>query len=341
MRLEVLRKLPKADLHCHLDGSIRTATILDLAREQGYSLPVDTVEELRPYVRVPKSCRSLKEFLECFDIFYPLLKNAPALERITYELLRDAAAENIRYIEVRFAPILQKDDGFPIPEVIEAVLRGIERGEQDFNIKARVIICLFRGTTLEDSMETVRYSSKYIKEGVCGIDVAGDESAYPLKDFLKPIDYALEEGLFVTVHAGEAGGPENVKQAVEAGAHRIGHGVALIKDPKLTEMIAKKQIPLEICITSNVQTQAVREYSEHPFLDLIEKGVVVTLNTDDRGISGIDLTYEYAKAVELGMGPATMKKVVYDGFKSAFASDEIINELIEAERENIEGLFNE
>ena len=106
-------------------------------------------------------------------------------------------------------------------------------------------------------------------------------------------------------------------------------------------MIAKKQIPLEICITSNVQTQAVREYSEHPFLDLIEKGVVVTLNTDDRGISGIDLTYEYAKAVELGMGPATMKKVVYDGFKSAFASDEIINELIEAERENIEGLFNE
>ncbi len=318
MNNEILKKIPKVDLHCHLDGSIRTGTILDLARAVGHKLPADTVEELRPYVRVPEGCRSLGEFLERFETFYPLLKNPQALERISYELLRDTSAENMKYLEIRFAPVLQKDEGFSIPAVIESVLKGIERGEKEFPVRCGVILCLYRGTTLEDSLETARSAVRYRDYGVCGVDVAGDESRYGLSDFRKPVEICREGGLSLTVHAGEAGGPENIKQALELGADRIGHGVALIKDPALMEEVAEKKIPLEICITSNVQTQVVEDYSEHPFLKLIDSGVRVTLNTDDRGVSGIDMTYEYSKALELGLSPEGLEQVILEGASAAF-----------------------
>ncbi len=328
---ELIKNMPKVDLHCHLDGSLRTETILDLARRQNYKLPADNVEDLRKFVRVPPWCRSLGEFLERFEVFYPLLKNAYALERSAYELCRDSAAENIKYLEVRFAPVLQKTDNFPIPEVIKAVLRGLKRGSKEFTIKTGIILCLYRGTPLEISLETVKWAKKLKNEGIAGVDVAGDESTYSLKKFEKPIHKCKKAGIPVTVHAGEAAGPDSIRAALDYGANRIGHGVALQDDKKLLKEVARKQIPLEICITSNVHTQVVKSYSAHPFRNFISTGVKVTLNTDDRGVSGIDLTHEYNKAYELGIKEDQLFSLALNGIEAAFLNS--------SEKENLEQNF--
>ncbi|MBN2408018.1 MAG: adenosine deaminase [Elusimicrobia bacterium] len=314
----IIARLPKVDLHCHLDGSIRTATILDLAKKQNYRLPASTVEELRPYVRVPLDCKSLGDFLKRFEVFYPLLTNSSAMERIAYELLRDCSAENVKYLEMRFAPVLQRTGELSIPEVTEAVIKGVLRGEKEFSIKCGIILCLYRSTSLEDSMETARCAVKYRKERVCGIDIAGDETRYPLDDFVKPVEFCKKEGINITIHAGEASGPQNIRKAVEMGADRIGHGISLIKDRKLMEEVASRQIPLEICLTSNVHTQVVEDYDRHPVRDFIKSGVKVTLNTDDRGVSGIDLTYEYEKALGLGISLEELGRIIEAGAESAF-----------------------
>ncbi|MFH1416546.1 MAG: adenosine deaminase [Elusimicrobiota bacterium] len=324
---ELLRKLPKTDLHCHLDGSIRTSTIIELAREQGYPLPADNVEELRPYVRVPLDCRSLGDFLARFEVFYPLLTNPAALERISYELMRDCSAENVKYLEIRFAPVLQKTDSFPISQVVESVLAGIKKGERDYPIRGGLLLCLYRGTLPEDSIETVGCAISLRENGVCGIDIAGDESRYPLEDFITPVKMAREAGVNITIHAGEAAGAEYIKEAVAMGANRIGHGVTLAEDPALMEELARKEVPLEICITSNVHTQVVKDYETHPFRKFVENGVKVTLNTDDRGVSGIDLTYEYEKASELGLSLEDIQGIMINGVEAAFLDKEEKEEL--------------
>jgi adenosine deaminase len=323
----LIKKLPKVDLHCHLDGSVRTATILELARMQNYKLPADTVDDLRRYVRVPLDCKSLGEFLNRFEVFYPLLTNSYALERIAYELCSYCASENVKYLEMRFAPVLQKTEQLPIPDVIESVLKGIRKGEKEFGIKAGVILCLYRGTDIEDSMMTAKCAVELKDKGVCGVDIAGDESRFPLKDFEKPIELCKNSGVNITIHAGEASGPESIKEAVDMGADRIGHGVTLQQDEILMKEIAEKRIPLEICLTSNIHTQVIEDYKLHPFKKFIENGVVVTLNTDDRGVSGIDLTYEYEKALEYGLKIAELKNIIMNSVDAAFLNDKEKNTL--------------
>lgn len=322
MEEKYLRRFPKTDLHCHLDGSIRTETVLDLANMQGYPLPADNVEDLRKYVRVPNDCNCLSDFLKRFEVFYPLLTNEYALERISYELCRDCASENVRYLEIRFAPVLQRTEELSIFKVITAVLKGVERGCKDYPIKCGVILCLYRGTSQEDSLRTAKCAIELRDQGVCGIDVAGDESKFPLRAFQKPIEMCKAEGMNVTIHAGEAAGPENIDAAIKMGADRIGHGISLIKDPALMEKVAEKGVPLELCITSNVHTQVVKSYDEHPLKRFIENGVNVTINTDDRGVSGIYLTYEFVKAVEMGITENMLIDVIINGVDAAFVPPE-------------------
>ncbi len=332
-----IRSLPKIDLHCHLDGSVRTQTMLDLALRQNYNLPADNVEELRKYVRVPPDCKSLSEFLERFNVFYPLLKTPYALERVTYELLRDCSYENTKYMEIRFAPVLQKTENFPVPEVIESVLKGLEKGTSEFDIKAGIILCLYRGSTPEEIKETAEWALRMKKYGVCGVDIAGDETSYGLSDFRETLDFCRKNEINMTIHAGEAGGPENIAEAVEMGALRIGHGVALAKDPNLREILIEKGIPLEICITSNIHTQVVDGYDCHPFKELHDKGVVITLNTDDRGVSGIDLTYEYNKAVELGLKVSDLADIILNGVEYSFQDEAKKNRMKEEFIKQIKG----
>jgi adenosine deaminase len=303
----LLLKLPKTDIHCHLDGSLRPRTVLELARGLGVKMPADTVEELTPFVQVAPTCRSLKEFLDVFHLLYPLLQNEKAVERIAYELVEDCAKENIRHVEVRFAPVLQETKTFSTDQVVEAVLRGLSRGFRDFKTTSSVIICLFRSHGPEQNRRAFETLKKFFKAdakpeepAVVGVDLAGDEARYPTMDYAAFYEEAKGLGIWTTCHAGETVGTKNLEAALALSVMRIGHGIHLMEDVKLMGEVVRRRVPLEIGISSNVRTKSVPDFESHPALSFHRAGVPITLNTDDRGIIGIDLTHEYEEALRLG-----------------------------------------
>lgn len=313
---ELLRRLPKADLHCHLDGSLRPATILELARRYKVKLPADNLKDLTPLVQVAPTCRSLKEFLDVFDLIYPLLRRPEAVERAAYELVEDCAAENIRHVEARFAPELQATAAFPTDEVVAAALKGLRKGFENFKTTSSVIICLFRSHGPKENRRAFETLKKAFKAdaspeepAVVGLDLAGDESRYPTAQYADFYQEAKALGIHTTCHAGETVGTENLKAALDLGVNRIGHGTRLLEDPRLTAEVVRRGVPLEIGITSNVRTKAVLDFESHPARAFHRAGVKVTLNTDDRGILGIDLTHEYGEASRLGFTLAELSRL--------------------------------
>lgn len=318
-----VHSLPKCDLHVHLDGSIRVGTIRDAANKMGVKLPTQDLKKLAKYVQAPPDCRSLSDFLGAFEVFYPALKDPEVLERISYELCEDAASENIRYMEVRFAPVLQVRAGFPMEEVVKSVLKGLKRGRRDFKIRAPLLLCCYRSEPPVTSIQTVNLALKFREDGVAGIDLAGDEAHFPVGERKKAFLIARKNDLPATVHAGEAGGVENIRFALDVlGARRIGHGVCLKEDPALLEKVKRKRIPLEMCITSNVQTQAVKEYDLHPFREYYDLGIPVTMNTDDRSVSNITLTSEIIRAIEYyQLSLEDIKRITLNGIEYAFISE--------------------
>ena len=296
---DLISGIPKVDLHCHLDGSLRVETIRDLALKLNHKLPTYDPEELSRYVQVCPGCRSLPDFLKTFDFFYPLLKNPDAVERITYELLEDASRENIVYLEMRLAPVLQTSDSFPMEEVIRSVIRGKETAEKSFPVKSGILLCVYRGTSEDAQTKTVELAEKFRDRGVVGLDLAGDESRYPASLYQAAFRKAREFRIPVTIHAGEAAGSESISKAMELlEARRIGHGIRLKDDPLLLRRVMDSGITLEMCPTSNVQTQVVESYEKHPLPQYYKEGVRVTVNTDDRGVSGIDLSHEWNIVME-------------------------------------------
>jgi len=330
---ELIKKLPKVDLHCHIDGSLRIRTIKELAELQGYKLPTYDEGELKKYVTVSRSCRSLSEFLERFEVFYPLLKDREAMKRITYELIEDAKKENIVYLEARFAPVLQSKEGLSMEDVLKAVLEGKKLGEENFGVKCGIILCVYRGESPESWYETVELAEKYKDEGVCGIDLAGDESKYPAKDFKEVFELAKKYNLNITVHAGEAAGAESIRWAIDIlGAKRIGHGVRLKEDRFLYERVKNAKIPLEMCPTSNIHTEVVPSYKEHPIKEYYDDGIRVTVNTDDRGVSDIDLSYEWEMCIDkIGFKLEDLLDMNINSIEAAF--------LDEDEKRRIEGFI--
>ncbi|MFA5778647.1 MAG: adenosine deaminase [Elusimicrobiota bacterium] len=319
---EVLKKIPKVELHCHLDGSVRTSTILELAKKQKVKLPTENVEELNKYVQVSPDCRSLTDFLQAFEFFYPLLQTPYAVEKIGYELCEDAASENIKYLEVRFAPFLQASENFKITDVVKICLDGLRQGSRDFKIGVGLILCCYRSNPEEANITTVELAKKYADYGIVALDLAGDETRYPTRDFAEPFVLAKKYKIPFTVHAGESAGAESIREAVELGASRIGHGVHLIDDTNLMEEIKEKEIPLEMCITSNIQTHVVADFESHPIKKFYDNGVIVTINTDDRSVSGIDLTNEYNVAVNrLGFDVSDLIKIIHNGINALFIPD--------------------
>lgn len=304
---DILQRLPKTDIHCHLDGSLRPKTVLELARSLKVKLPADTVAELTPYVQVAPTCRSLKEFLDVFDLLYPLLRNPASVERVAYELIEDCAAENIRHVEVRFAPSLQAHDKFRTDAVVEAALKGLERGLADFGTSSSVIICLFRSHGPKENRWAFETLKKFFdpkaslkRPAVVGVDLAGDEALYPTMEYADFYREAKSLGIWMTCHAGETQGTKNLEAALELSVQRIGHGTHLFDDKRLMAEVVKRKVPLEIGISSNVRTKSVPDFESHPVRAFHRAGVEITLNTDDRGILGIDLTHEYGEALRLG-----------------------------------------
>lgn len=316
---EALRRWPKAELHVHLDGALRPATMLELAREQGgIRLPADTPDALARAMLV-RHAQSLEEYLEKYTITLSVLQTAPALERVAYEFVLDKAAENVRYVEVRYSPLLHRP-ALTLAQAIEAPLAGIRRASAETGTKVGLIVCAMRTKPPAESLELARAAAEYRGAGVTAFDLAGAERGHPARDHRAAFEYAASHGMACTCHAGEGDGPHSIHQALhEVGAQRIGHGTRLGEDPALLEEVIARKVPLEMCLTSNVHTHVVSAVAEHPFRRYFEQGVVVTLNTDGPLTDGITLTDEYYLAhTALGLGPADLIRVVLNACESAF-----------------------
>lgn len=315
---DALRRWPKAELHVHLDGALRPATMLELARAQGVRLPADTPDALAKAMLV-RDAKNLEEYLEKYSITLSVLQSAPALERVAYEFIVDTAAENVRYAEVRYSPLLHRP-ALTLAQAIEAPLAGIRRGSIETGMRVGLIVCAMRTRPPAESLELARVAAEYHSAGVTAFDLAGAERGFPARDHRAAFEYAAAHGMACTCHAGEGDGPHSIHQALhEVGAQRIGHGTRLGEDPALLEEVIARKIPLEMCLTSNVHTHVVSSVAEHPLKRYFQQGVVVTLNTDGPLTDGITLTDEYFQAhAALGLSPDELARVALNACESAF-----------------------
>lgn len=327
---EHLRRIPKAELHCHLDGSVRPATLLELGREYRVPMPRNSAEELREFMLV-SDARSLEDYLQRFEVTVSVMQTAEAIERIAYELGADAAADGVRYIEVRNAPILNSRGRLEMGEALEAQIRGLERAEKEHGIIARSIVCSLRQLPPETSLELAQLAVAYKDRGVVAFDLAGGEAGFPASAHGDAFAYARKHNLAVTIHAGEGDGARSVRDAVhKCGANRLGHATRLIEDPELTQYVNDRRIGLEICLTSNVQTHAAKSYEAHPLREYFDRGMNLTLNTDNRLMSGTTLTDEYVYAAKkLDFSFDELCTIALNGFESAFLQWEQRVQLLE------------
>lgn len=328
---EFLRSLPKVLLHDHLDGGLRPATVVELAREAGYrALPSEDPEKLARWFHRGARRGSLPLYLEGFRHTCAVLQSEDALERAAFEMMEDMQADGVVYVETRFAPVFHTERGLHWDEVVSAVLRGLERGREAFGVGYGLIICAMRDMNL--SLEMAELAVDFRKRGVVGFDLAGEEGGFPPKKHIDAFHYIQRENFNITIHAGEAFGKESIWQAIQwCGAHRIGHATRLVEDmtrPRvrgavrlgyLAQYVLDKRIPLEICLTSNVDTGAVRSIREHPFGLLFREQFRVTLNTDDRLMSNTTMTNEFRIARRVfHLTLDDLEKVTINAMKSAF-----------------------
>ena len=316
---ELIGRLPKAELHVHLDGSLRPATMIELARKAKVVLPSYEVEPLRRFMLVDDAA-DLQDYLDRFDLTIPLLQTPEAVERVAYEMVEDAARDNVRYLEVRYCPHLSQRQGMTLDEVMQAELRGLARGERDFGVLARVINCSLRHYEPAVSVEIAECSVAFRDQGVVAFDLAGGEAGRPPGNHRAAFDVAAQGLLGVTVHAGEAAGAQSIADAVHlCHANRIGHGTRLYESPDLQAYIRDRQILIEANITSNVQTRAVRRASEHPVRAYFDAGLNVTLCTDGWLMAGVSLSDEYWLAhTDLGFSRVEIDQLILNGFAGAF-----------------------
>lgn len=334
-----IRAWPKAELHCHLDGSLRLSTLLDLARQQNKSklLPADTEDALREILLEIDEAETLEEYLAWFGYSIPVMQTREALHRIAYELAEDAAAENVRYLEVRYGPILHTEEGLTLDQVNDAVLAGLRDAERDFGIRASIIICGLRDRYESASLAQAELATRYFGRGVVGFDLAGGEAGNPPKQHLAAFYEARSHLLGITIHAGESYGPASIRQALfHCGAHRIGHGVTLRQDPDLLRYVIDHRVPLEMCPTSNVQTHVVTGYETHPIRAYVEAGVPVTVNTDNRLFSHTTMTDElWLVHTRCGVSAERLREIVLNGFRYAFLPWEEKQELLREAMETL------
>ncbi|MUK37844.1 adenosine deaminase [Aliivibrio fischeri] len=319
----IIKQLPLTDLHRHLDGNIRIETILDLGQKFGLDLPAYDIEALRPHVQIVEAEPSLVAFLSKLDWGVAVLGDLDACRRVAYENVQDAMNAQIDYAELRFSPYyMAMKHNLPVAGVVEAVVDGVEAGCRDFGIKANLIGIMSR-TFGQDACQQELDGLLTQKHKLVAIDLAGDELGQPGDLFVNHFKQVKEADLRVTVHAGEAAGAASMWQAInELGAVRIGHGVKAIEDPKLMEYLAKNNIGIESCLTSNIQTSTVASFESHPIKTFLDYGVKVCLNTDDPAVEGIELPHEYEVAApKVGLTPEQLKQIQINGLDLAFLSD--------------------
>ncbi len=322
--------LPLCELHRHLDGSIRVATILDLAEQHGLELPANTEAGLAPYVHIDGAEPGLLAFLERFRYLVEVLVDEDACHRVARENVEDAAREGLDYVELRFSPwFMAERHGLAPRGVVEACIAGAREGERDFGVRVGLIGILSRTYGPETCHQELE-ALLACRDGLVGLDLAGDEAGFPARLFVEHFNRARDAGLRITVHAGEADGPESVWSAIrDLGAERIGHGFRAIEDPRLVAFLAEQGICLESCPTSNLHTSGVERYAAHPIRALAEAGVRFCLNTDDPGISAITIGHEYEVAAPaVGLSEAQVRAAQATALDAAFLAESEKGELI-------------
>jgi adenosine deaminase len=316
---ELFTRLPKAELHTHLDSSLRPETMIELARGVGFDLPAREPDALRRFMRVDDAA-NLEDYLQRFEYTIPLLQSAEAIERVSYEMVEDAGRDGVRYLEVRYCPWLSRRQGLSMERALEAELAGLAQGERDFGVVARVINCSLRHYDPAVSLEIARLSVAYRDRGVVAFDLAGGEAGRPAGAHRAAFDAAAEGRLGITVHAGEAEGADSIADALDhCHADRIGHGTRLYENPVLRNYVRDRRILIEINITSNVQTHAVPDASAHPVRQYFDQGLAVTLCTDGWLMCGVTLSDEYWLAhTVLGFTREEIDQMILTGFEGSF-----------------------
>ncbi len=347
---EIIRKIPKVELHDHLDGGLRPSTIIELAEKEGIKLPSNDPVELARWFHRGANRKSLALYLEGFSITVSVMQKKDALKRIAREAIIDRAEENIVYTEIRFAPTLCTEKGLNLEEVVESVLEGLEEGSAETGTVYGLILCAMRDR--KDSLEIAELSVAFRSRGVVGFDIAGDEYGHPPKRHIEAFEFIRNKNFNITIHAGEAFGIESIWQAIQVcGAHRIGHATRLIEDMTvndskimkmgtLSHFIRNRRIPLEICLSSNIQTGAAETIESHPFNIFYQNGFRVFLCTDNRLMSNTSLTREIAVASSaFSLDLRDIEKLTVNAMKSAFLNHDerldIIYEVIKPEFEEI------
>ena len=285
--IDRIKKMKKVELHLHLDGSVRIDTAVSLSGK--------AIDKVKEEMIAKDKCRDLTEYLTKFDLPISIMQSGDNLVRVASDLVNYLDSENVIYAEVRFAPIFHTREGLSLSEVIEAVLEGLNSNN---NVKTNLILCMMRGMDRDANLSVIEIAEKYLGKGVCAIDLAGDECKYPVSDYKELFEEAKKRNIPFTIHAGESGSASEVRKAIEMGTVRIGHGVHAIEDESVLDLIKEKNVLLEVCPTSNIQTDVAEEYKDHPVYELYSKGIKLCINTDNATVSNVSISDEYVKLYE-------------------------------------------
>jgi adenosine deaminase len=330
---EDFRSLPKVELHRHLEGSLRLATMLDVARKHGMTLPANVVRLSRLVQIQDEEPFTFENFLGKFNNLRMFYRSPEVIDRITREAIEDAAKDNVRYMELRFTPVaLSRAERFPINDVMDWVCASAKEGAKKYGVMVRLIVSVNRHESVELAEQVVWLAISKKDKGIVGVDLAGNEAQFPARPFLPVFNEARQAGLKITIHAGEWGGAANVREALEMfEASRIGHGVRVLEDDFTTALARQHKTTFEVCMTSNYQTGVVKTLKDHPAPKMLAAGLNVTFNTDDPSISQITLGNEYRLAAEdLKIGAEVLKERILAAAQAAFLPDAEKKKMVDA-----------
>ena len=315
------KKYAIVDLHLHLDGSLSAKAILKVARKEGIKLPTDNDDELNQFLMVPENCQSLNEYLERFSLPNLVLQTKQGLEICTLDLLKRLAKDGLKYVEIRMAPQLSTDKGLSQEEVVKTLIKTCKKAE-NYGIFSNLILCMMRGNdTKEKNFETIEVAKKFLGKGVVAMDLAGAEGLFPNEMFEQEFNLINSYHIPLTIHAGEAAGADSVKSALKYGAVRIGHGIHSIEDENVLNELRDKGICLEVCPKSNLDTKTISRYEELPLKDFVEKGIKVSINTDDMTVSNTTLKQEYETLAKLGFNEKALHDFAENSINASFADN--------------------
>ena len=322
------KKYAIVDLHLHLDGSLSAKAIIEVARKEEIKLPTENEEELNKYLMVPENCQSLNEYLERFALPNLVLQTKFGLETCTLDLLKRLADDGLKYVEIRMAPQLSTDKGLTQEEAVETLIKTLGKAE-DFGISSNLILCMMRGNnTKRNNLETITVAKKFLGRGVVAMDLAGAESLFPNEMFDEEFKLINKMSIPLTIHAGEASGAESVMSALKYGASRIGHGIHSIEDKSVLKELKDKNIFLEVCPKSNLDTKTISKYEDLPLKEFAKHGIKVTINTDDMTVSNTTLKQEYETLAKMGFKEKDLKQFAINSIEASFASKELKQKLL-------------